>query len=52
MGVIKWSESSLWGSWNRIKINAVIRQKRLWEIRIGVLKKVVNNILMISHGLA
>ena len=35
----KWSSSSLWGSWNRQRINSVMRQQSLSEVRVGVLSK-------------
>jgi putative isomerase len=37
--VKRWSESSLWGNWNRQRINSIMRQKALCEVRIGILKK-------------
>lgn len=39
LSVKKWSDSSLWGSWNRQRINSVMRQRTLSEVRIGVLRK-------------
>lgn len=40
----KWSDSNLWGSWNRQRINSVMRQKSLCEVRIGVLRKSDNSL--------